>query len=427
MKKTYLFATLLAVSAGYVQAQSNVTLSGFVAATYANYKVGNSVRTTAAENRLDDGSSRFILKGNEDLGGGLVAYFQIDNRISLDSRPNQAFTTSQGLADGESFVGLRHKDFGQIGFGKYEMHYHETKGYSESYRALNQQLYAGTSILGMVGNTAIAFASRLQNTIKYDTPNWSGFSAKFAYSFNPACNEGTLAQSSNCVTTYANNNVIPSVTTIGGVNYLVVPNRTAVDSNYSKGAAWNLAARYNNGPINAFVSYFDYKTEGRGATSSSTRYNLTTGAATVVAGTDPNRGGQQSWRIGGDYAFPIGVKVGLNYDHSKLIAATSAADASRNAWMLPVSYMTGQHGFYVTYAKAGNISKTSNTGAYQWTVAYDYAFSKRTFAGASYVLLKNKPAGTYNPYNAGISTFGGSNLAAGESARQISFNLTHYY
>ncbi|MGE5385157.1 MAG: porin [Betaproteobacteria bacterium] len=387
MNKKALAVALGSLVAVPAFAQSNVTLSGFVAVSYANYRVSDTLRPMATENRLDDAGSRFTLKGVEDLGGGLSAYFQIDNRINADVRPNTAYGNAQGLADGETFVGLKHKNLGSIGFGKFELHSNQFKGFSEFYRVENTQLYAGTNLLSKINATAIANASRIQNAVKYDTPNWGGFSGIVGYSFNPTGNEGNASYVN---TGYATGSFAP-----------------AANNKYNKGDAWNVVGRYNNGPINAFVSYYEQTNEGA------------------------DRAGQESYRLGGDYAFPFGLKVGLDYDNSKIIGATAAADTKRTAWMLPISYMTGAHGFYLTFAKANDRkvggSKVANSGAKQWSLAYDYALSKRTIVGVSYMNLKNDTAGAYSPHNAGVAVFGGSNLNAGEDARQLSLNLTHRF
>lgn len=404
MQKKIIALAVAGLVAAPAFAQSNVQITGIAAVSMTNYKVSSPTRTNmAAENRLDDQTSRFTIKGTEDLGGGLSAYFQIENRVSLDSRDKRdntgTFGNATGLADGESFVGIKHKDLGSIGLGKFAMHYHETFGYSEGYRALNTQSYS-SDIMSAVGGWFIAQNSRAQNTIKYDTPNWNGFSAKLMYSFNPAGNEG--------------------IATIGA---------NPANTSYSKGGAWNLAARYMNGPINAYASYFKHQIEGRATTAAN----------------------QTSWKLGGDYKFPFGLKAGLHYDQSRIDHAVGANGAfnplslalgggvsatKRSAWMLPISYTFGAHAAYFTYMKAGNLKNVAvtNTGATKYVLAYDYALSKRTYVGASYMQLKNKSNGMYTPWLSGISSLGGSAMSnvglagsVGEKGRQLSLNVTHFF
>lgn len=391
MNRKFLVLAMASAFAVPALAQSNVTITGKVAVNYKSFKVGNNPTrpNMAAENRLDDASSRFILKGTEDLGGGARAYFQIDNRFQADARPNVA-GTSQGLADGESFVGIGSKSLGQVGFGKYELHYTEAAG--EKYRAASTQEDIRKNIMGVVGGGAwnrIAFNTRSQNVIKYDTPNWNGFSGKLAYSFNPAGNEGISA----------------------GVN--------PAASNYSKGDAWNAAVRYANGPVNVYASYWAYDIEGRG------------GAANIAAD-------QASYKLGGDYSFAFGLTVGLHYDRSKIknivtpagaigAAAVGNSDARRTAWMIPVRYNFGSHALHFTYARAGNTTGIVNSGARNWILGYDYALSKRTAVGVYYNNLKNKANGLYQMADAVNTAVGGSGLVAGESQRQFSVGISHSF
>lgn len=400
MQKKIIALAVASLAAGSAFAQStNVTLSGIATVSYNNYKVSDTARPASTENRLDDNTSRFTLKGTEDLGNGLSAYFQIENRVSFDSRPNSTFGNAQGLADGETFVGVKSSTLGQIGFGKFAMHYHEGIGYSEQYRALNTQAYASAGILSEMNGTYIAGSTRQQNTIKYDTPNFAGFSAKIAYSFSAFGSEGTL---SNTGITGACSNQYTNSTAACGPT-------AAVNNGYSKGNAWNIAGRYNKGPINAVLSVYEFNPEF--------------GTSTLTG----HAGGQKSWKAHFDYNFPFGLQAGLGYDHSKVMGVTSSGDASRNAWMIPLSYATGAHKFYLTYAKAGNRSNVSASGARQYTLAYDYALSKRTFAGVSYVSLANQQNASYQPWLTGISTLGGSQLTVGENARTFGLNLTHFF
>lgn len=378
-----------------VFAQSNVTISGMLTLSYSNYKISDSARPAAAENRLDDNASRFTLKGSEDLGGGLSAYFQIDNRVSVDTRPHAAFGNAQGLADGESFVGLKSNQLGSIGFGKFAMHYHEGLGYSETYRAPSTQMYSSTAILGQVGRSDvgpqyIAGNTRQQNAIKYDTPTWNGLSGKLIYSFSAFGNEGTLGNTS-------------LVGGCGAYGSTCVPT-PATNSDYNAGYSWNVAGRYFNGPYNLVLSYYRFKPEN----------NI-------------HLAGQKSWKMHADYKFPFGLQVGIGYDNSTIEGLTSATDRRRAAWMIPVSYKFGPHAVYFTYAKANSVSGISQSGARQYTLAYDYALSRRTFVGVGYANIANQANAAYQPWLAGISTLGGSGTVNGEDARSVSLNILHFF
>lgn len=394
MQRKILYLAIAGVFASPAFAQSNVTISGIATVSYNNYKITNSSRFVTTENRLDDNTSRFTIKGSEDLGNGLSAYFQIENRVLLDTRPNSSFGNSQGLADGESFVGLKSAQLGSAGFGKFAMHYHEGLGYSENYRAVATQMYAGMAILGQVGRSDVgpqyvAGNTRQQNAIKYDTPNWDGFSAKAVYSFSAFGNEGTITNTG---------------LTGGASNQYGGTPLPATNKDYNAGYSWNVAGRYFKGPMNFLLSYYTFKPEN-----------------------NMHLAGQESWKAHADYTFPFGLKVGLGYDKSTINGLTSASDRTRSAWMIPASYTFGPHAVYLTYAKANSVSGISDSGANQYTLAYDYAFSKRTFVGASYAKISNQSNAAYQPWLVGISVLGGSGVVNGEDARIFSLNMTHFF
>lgn len=124
MKKTLI--ALAALAAVGAHAQSSVTLYGVVDA-FLN-KTENKVTTPTTSTKLSqnkvDGSglssSRWGLRGSEDLGGGLAAIFTLEGGFTID---NGAFNNNQGSANTttlwgrQSWVGLK-GNFGQVTLGR---------------------------------------------------------------------------------------------------------------------------------------------------------------------------------------------------------------------------------------------------------------------------------------------------------------------
>ena len=103
MKKSLLALAVLGAFAGAASAQSSVTLYGRV-----DLAVSKGVGTAAKT--LNNGSgSRLGVRGVEDLGGGMSAFFQLEHRFNADTG---AMSDASRMWGGRSIVGL------QGGFGK---------------------------------------------------------------------------------------------------------------------------------------------------------------------------------------------------------------------------------------------------------------------------------------------------------------------
>jgi len=300
---------------------------------------------------MSDGSSRIILSGTEDLGGGMAAIFQIDNRFNgNDGTSSQAYGVSpQGLlAGGNTFVGAK-GGFGQLVFGNLDTHY--GKGLDEFGARATSLGASSTSLLDYIGASAIAVTSRTKNVIRYNTPVMSGFSAQVDYSTAPFAIEG-------------------------GTNYQTSTTLTTI--NPGKGQASHAEVNYRQGPIFAGISIWDAKVE-----------NVTNAVALAPTA----KSGEESMKLYGSYDLGI-AKIGAQYDDSKLKFG-SAADQKRKASHIAVTAPVGPGAVLFQYSKAQGISGQSNTGATQVSIGYDYSLSKRTTVGVNYSKINNESAATY--------------------------------
>jgi len=377
MKKSLIALAVLGAFATGAQAQTNVSIGGVIQADVKNFKVGSTARVVKNEVRIDDDyTSRFWLTGTEDLGGGLSALFYVENRFSTDQRQSTGLADGAGLADGNTYLGLK-GNFGQVTVGKHTMMAGE--GAAVEYgitgvQALPSSSLATNTILNYVGNQVIT-NSRVVNSIVYTSPKFSGFTGVVGVSTNAGGNEGV----------------------INGTN------------TYSDGRAYFLKGNYSNGPIYLNAAYWDNKIEGR---------------PVVIT---PANADQKQFRLSGSYAFPFGLKAGLQFDRATLKNAVAAGvDRKRNAWEIPVSYQFGQSTVLASFTKANDYSGTDNTGAKLWTLGYDYALSKRTNVGAFYSKLSNDNLGNYTPYKTNTSQ-NGSSLVAGESAQIFAVSVKHTF
>ncbi len=373
MQKKIIAAAVAGLLAVPAFAQSNVTISGLVKAGWEQYKLSGATGggwDYSNENRVSDQSSRVIISATEDLGGGLKAWFQVDSRYAND-------TGGGTLGSGNTGVGLM-GNWGKFTIGRWDLHYGENGGL-ESNRAGSLQTYLTPGIMSQVNGATVANGTRTNNVLMYDTPNWNGFTGRLAWvAAGPSGGEGSGARATG-------------VQDPGG------------------GKAWTMAARYAAGPWAAGLSYWNNDAENKGAT-----------------------GDQRGTRAWFGYNAPMGLKIGLVWDRSKISSGpvTSEVWSSRSAWLLPVSYSFGPHAVYFAYAKAGNLSGSAvpagtDAKGKAWSLGYDYAFSKRTSAGVYYTKLTNNTAGSYDMFGLGAS--GATATIAGEDAKQLYIGMAHSF
>jgi len=187
MKKSLVALAVLAVS-GVASAQSTVTIYGLVDAWIGTVKDNNLSQSGVNVPHPFSGSggglqtSRFGLKGSEDLGGGLKANFLLEAGFDPSTGVANSYTnpytgaTSNAIFGRQSWVGLS-GGFGEVKLGKMWTPYDMVKGSGAA--GFDSLLFAPSTSV-WVSN---GYNDRPGNSIYYETPNFSGFSAAGMYSF----------------------------------------------------------------------------------------------------------------------------------------------------------------------------------------------------------------------------------------------------
>lgn len=177
MKKSLLALTILGVFSGAAFAQSSVTVYGIV-----DLGVTSERNATQTKTGLFSGvqsGSRLGFKGAEDLGSGMSAIFQLENGFKADDG-----SLAGGLLFGRrATVGLT-GDFGAVNLGRRNTPY------------FNAMDSVDPMSVGFAGNATNIFSTtgiRMNNSIFYTTPNFSGVTAEVAYGFGESENNGTAA------------------------------------------------------------------------------------------------------------------------------------------------------------------------------------------------------------------------------------------
>ncbi len=372
MQKKLIAAAVAGLIAVPALAQTNVTISGRFAAGYQNYKLSGGGSTGLdTYNGVSDQSSRIIFNVKEDLGGGLAAWGQADMRFSQD--------LGAIAMSGNTGMGLMSNTWGKFTIGRWDVHYMEiAAGTNAGMRAGALENVTSFGLMSQVNGVTIANGTRTPNLMMWDSPNWNGFTARLGYSTGAFGAEGG---------------------TNGGP--------AGGPGDPGDGHAWTGAVRYANGPWKAGISHWSADAEGSSMPG--------------ILGA----GDQRSTRAWGSYQFGMGLSIGLAFDRSKL--DLGAVSSSRSAWYIPINYAFGPHKIYFDYSKANDASNTvGNSAGKQWSLGYDYAFSKRTSAGVYYTKVSNNTAGSYDMFAVGRNSASLATLP-GEDARMWYFGLAHNF
>lgn len=364
MKKKVIALAVASLASGGAFAQTQVTISGAIEAHVEAASAGGATApgvNATSRTRVLDNTSWLRFAGTEALGNGMTAYFQVESDLVIDSAAGSAW------GNRNSGVGLR-STWGDIMLGHWDMHYTSQLQGGVDFGSSGALPHAANSMNITAQDNAGVYGGRISNVVKYATPNFNGLSGDLIWSADPTAAAENMA-----------------VAAVGG----------------AKNTAWNANVRYANGPLNAFYSYFRNNNVGN------------------TDGADQN-----SDRIGVAYRLPMGLKFGLVYDRSKRETAAATTN-DRRAWSIPISYTTGPHGIYFSYAKAGDDNDVADTGAKNVVLGYTYSLSKRTQLGAAWSRISNDSAARYDFWTRGIR--GTGVIAAGADPTSFTLGINHAF
>ena len=251
MKKTLIALAVLGAAAGVAHAQSNVTIygivdTGFIKQTGKDVRMGENV------------NNRIGFRGVEDLGSGLKATFELEKRFDLN---DGALRESNGANigdkkttdwDGAANVGLKGDAWGAVRLGRVN------ELSTETIRKMDPFYQYGVG--GMIESTQRD--ARISNTVRYDSPNWSGFHFGASYSLGGNTkNQAADSAMGKVVADGADNDGYAlSLGYDNGPLALVGNWNRAADSN--KSYNWNLGAAYKFGPARVSLAYEQTKDKG---------------------------------------------------------------------------------------------------------------------------------------------------------------------
>lgn len=341
-RKIAALAVAAALSGG-AYAQSNVTIYGVVDAGYAYASSDRGDGSSANFNGINAGllgGSRIGFKGEENLGNGLKAVFVLEyGSLGID--------TNTGIAGSrQTWIGLKGDRFGMVSLGRqYAPAYaaaarNNAFGGSTRQSPLNRLTNAGGNTI-----TGDEFA-RINNSIAWASPKWSGFSVNAIYGFGE-------------------NN--------GGNNGVSSGN----DSLFGTGV------NYANGPLN--LDFVFQQRRGYTGTANNAGANAigSIGGRTAPTGDDINE-----WALMGSYDFKF-VKLFASYQVQDDKNGTSATEGSNKVWSAGMNVpVFGNGSVQLSYAKL-DWDRSGAGSSDGWAVGYRHSLSKRTTLYTSYGVIDN--------------------------------------
>ena len=211
MKKSLLALAAMGAFASVAQAQSSVTVYGVLDEGYVGGNVRNSNGTVAttgatAASTADgktgvvkktgggfaagaESTNRIGVRGSEDLGGGMSAFFTYEAKMDIDGGSGTATTSDSGLfsTTRQAFVGLKKNGIGSFALGTQNTVIYEavlatdptgTNNMAGSLTSMRTTGAAGGAVYqtGLGGDTA--YATRQRNSLTLKSDEFAGFKAR---------------------------------------------------------------------------------------------------------------------------------------------------------------------------------------------------------------------------------------------------------
>ena len=194
---------------------------------------------------MDRGLNNWLgVKGREDLGGGMVAVFNLQTRFKIDTG---ALERDQTFFQGESTVGLSDATLGTVNVGRklsplWATIWPYEPWFNSGFNASLASYQAGKYSSDGVTDAAIGYAdySRISNGLYYDSPVMRGWQVSVAGQVERNPDPGTRARTAGTSVTYA---TAPLRATL------------SYEHNMRNEAIWFLGGAYDLGAIKLMGSY----------------------------------------------------------------------------------------------------------------------------------------------------------------------------
>jgi len=423
-------AGALAGPAAALAQTSTVQIGGNITLFYYQHDPNNA-GTGQRSDILESSEPEMFVRGEEQLGGGLSAWFQCTS--SLDAIATGA-ASAFGLCGRNSGLGLKGA-WGNLFMGNWDMPqklvFNRGRGWwggTNAFTGGSAVLLNGGSASGAqnpiqtitaspiisattptsVGaatvnsNAAGAFFRRQASSWNYHSPSWSGFSFQAGFS---AQNDSSGR-----------------------------PETSPLDPRM-----WSLGGNYSNGPLYLGVGYERHSDYNPGNVTISTPGAAVGGCSAAGIGTSCYSGGSDSnWTLVASYTFAGVFNLRGLYSRSNYDVSNSTGGLDVKGWGVFADWaIQGPHTLRGQYVSVDDTSGSSavNVGSYKgpsgvgcgptsalscatgtggklWGLAYSYAFSKRTMGSIAYTKMDNDGNASFSKGKT-AATAGNSQTTAG--------------
>ncbi|CAB3753581.1 porin [Paraburkholderia solisilvae] len=269
VKIRYIAAACAMVAAGAAHAQSSVTLfglidTGIVYQNNARVTPGSATSPGASSWSMQSGNiftSRWGLRGTEDLGGGLSAVFWLENGFNVD---NGTLKNGGDLFGRQAWVGLHSNQYGTVTLGR---QYDFMVDFVAPMSATGSG-FGGNLASHVFDNDNLNNDMRLNNSIKFSSVSYDGIKVGAMYAFSGEA------------------------------------------GNFSNNGAYSLGASYAYGPFKLGAAYLQINRTAQPDLANAT------GAVSTGDGDELTTGGsQQIFGAGAQYSFGAST-IGAVWTHS---------------------------------------------------------------------------------------------------------------
>ena len=376
-KKLLTLAVASALAApGLALAQSSVEVYGDIHMAFGHWNYGQG--TTAAGGAgvatgsltkwdVANGASNFGLRGRESVGGGLTAWFQVEQNAPLERSNNQAIKP----ASRNSAIGLQ-GGFGNVFMGQWTSPWADLDG-----------LWS----VGTVGfwGPVTSIIGRRETTGTAPNPNCSNLLGAPGAAV-PAAVLGA-----------AGGEVCDAIEAGGGVGHPFwrrLSNAVFYQSPVFSGAQFKLAIQTNEGRSSAGATALAVASNAS-MWSSSVQWAGMGGRARIGLAVDRHKDfsaigtTDSGWAVKGGYDFGV-VNIGAAIE--RMTYKTAAGDTKAKQWGVAADFPIGTGSIKGSYSSAGDLSGAAgvvDSGSKQWNLGYEHRFSKRTNVGVGYAKIDN--------------------------------------